>query len=649
MAPPVSPALIVVPGSSPARRTPETTVASPRAWAVAGGLALALVVSVFVVFAQTARHGFLNFDDDRYVAANAHVAHGLTGDGIRWAFSHSHADNWHPLTWLSHMLDAQLFGAKAAGHHLSSVVLHAATAVVLFLVLWRMTGALWASAVVAELFAIHPLRVESVAWIAERKDVLSGLLFVLALGAYVHHARRPGPGRYLSVVVLFALGLMAKPMLVTLPFVLLLLDYWPLRRAGAVLEKIPLLALSLASCVVTVVAQRGAIAAAERLPVEVRLGNAVASWLVYLGQMAYPSGLAVFYPLHPRDVALGSTVVSAALIACLSAGAVALRHTRPYLLVGWFWYLGMLVPVIGIVQVGGQAHADRYTYLPEIGIALLVVWAASDVAASWRYRRVILGGAALAATTVLMVTAWNQTAHWRSSEGLWRHTLDVTSRNAVAHYQLGLALYEQGRLAEAVTQLEETVRVDPASRMAHNSLGSTLFAQGKVDEAVGHFRRALEIGPDDAVAHYNLATARLRQGQLDEAIQHFRRALEAAPGYGPAHRNLATALAIQGRPDEAVEHLRDAIRAEPDSAEAHNNLGSLLARQGRLAEAAELYARAIRLRPDYVGAHVNLGKALVALGKPREAMSHFRRALEIQPDAVEARQGLERAAQERGQ
>ena len=357
-----------------------------------------LLLAVALVFGQTVRHDFVNYDDNAYVYENPQVAGGLTAHGIAWAFTSFHVSNWHPLTWLSHMLDCQFYGLHAGGHHLTNVLLHAATAILLFLVLRRMTGDLWPSAFVAAVFAIHPLRAESVAWVAERKDVLSGLFFMLTLGAYAGYARRPfSLGRYLTVVLLFALGLMAKPMLVTLPFVLLLLDYWPLGRIGphrrtgissfrrVVVEKIPLLALTAASCVATVIAQGTAVIAIDVIPLPSRIANALVSYVAYMGQLFYPAGLAVLYPHPEGGLPIWKVAASSLVLAGISAAALVWRRRFPYLFVGWFWYVGMLVPVIGLVQVGLHAMADRYTYLPQIGLCIAVTWGVAQLAASRRY------------------------------------------------------------------------------------------------------------------------------------------------------------------------------------------------------------------------------------------------------------------------
>jgi hypothetical protein len=435
---------------------------------------LVLTAITFAVFGRTLGSEFVNYDDGYYVYNNPMVARGLTLKGISWAFTGVHVDNWHPLTWLSHMLDCQLYGLNPAGHHLTNILLHTAAVISLFLVLRQMTGALWRSAFVAAVFAIHPLRVESVAWVAERKDVLSGLFFILTMGAYVRYVRLPwSPARYGLVVVLFALGLMCKPMLVTLPVVLLLLDYWPLQRldprkfSGLLMEKLPLLALSAASCIVTFLAQYGAMQLFP-IPAPTRIANASVVPMIYLRQMLCHTGLAVLYPypLHGRP--LWEVAFAGTLLAGVSVVVWGVRRKQPWLLVGWLWYLVMLLPVVGIIQVGRQAHADRYTYLPQIGVYLAITW----LVAQWRMNRAVLGSLMSGVVAVLMVCAWKQAAYWKDSETLWTHTIDCTSGNGVAHYNLGIALDRQERLDEAIEHYQKALQIIPDSRPRNTALAT---------------------------------------------------------------------------------------------------------------------------------------------------------------------------------
>ena len=510
--------------TSPAGETPEVADSSPlksesaaaglnERWLVAG-VCIFLAAITFAVFGQTLRYEFVNFDDGLYVYENPVVQKGLTREGIVLAFTHVYASNWHPLTMMSHMLDCRLYGLNAGGHHLTNVLLHTASVILLFLVLRRMTGFLWRSAFVAAMFAIHPLRVESVAWVAERKDVLSGLFFMLTLWAYVRYVRHPfSLDRYMSVVFLFTLGLLSKPMMVTLPFVLLLLDYWPLNRFAPptpapavtgngdslknhsvpwrlIIEKIPLLALTGATCVATMVFQKDFIVP---LPLTLRIGNAVVFYVVYLRQMLCPSGLAVLYPFTIGDVGISEVALSLVLLAGISTGVFVLRRRRPYLLTGWLWYLGMLVPVIGVVHVGLVARADRFTYLPQIGLYLLLTWAAADLCAGWRHRRLVLGGLATVILVGLIFCARAQTSYWRNSESLWTHTLAHTSGNYIAHNSLGIMLGKQGRLDEAIEHFQKALEIFPGYPECHNNLGVALLQKGQVDEAIEHFQKVLEL------------------------------------------------------------------------------------------------------------------------------------------------------------
>src|ERR1017187_2020026 len=501
------------------------------------GVCIFLAAIIWVVFGQTLGHEFVNYDDDFYVYENPAVTRGLTLQGIIWAFTHVHCSNWHPLTWVSHMLDWQFYGLSPGGHHLTNILLHTATAILLFLILRQMTGALWRSAFVAAVFAIHPLRVESVAWVAERKDVLSGLFFMLTIGAYARYVQKQSKveGRessaetipaldslarrseakmarlwtldYCLVVLFFALGLMCKPMLVTLPLVLVLLDYWPLRRVAGggwrvtgekngkpstlncppntpardqlaihrsssefgaqlstlLLEKLPLLGLAVASCAVTIFAHTKSILPFENMSLSLRVGNASISCVAYLGQMFWPSGLAVLYPFTAEGVGVSEVVLSLVLLAGISTGVFILRRRRPCFLTGWLWYLIMLAPVIGIVQVGAQARADRYTYLPQIGFFFLLSRAAADLCAGWRHRRVVLGGGSTIIPMALIFCARAQTAYWRNSESLWTHTLACTSDNFIGHNNLGIALFKTGNVDEAMVHYQKALEIKPRS------------------------------------------------------------------------------------------------------------------------------------------------------------------------------------------
>jgi cytochrome c-type biogenesis protein CcmH/NrfG len=551
-------------------------------WRVAA-VCLVLAAISFAVFGQTLTHEFINYDDNIYVYDNPVVAQGLTLKGIVWAFSF-HAANWHPLTWLSHMLDCQLYGLHPAGHHLTNVLLHTATVIALFLVLRRMTGALWRSAFVAALFAIHPLRVESVAWVAERKDVLSGLFFMLTLGAHVRYARRPRSlARYGLVALLFAMGLMCKPMLVTLPVVLLLLDYWPLQRVESagrlVMEKLPLLALSAASCVATLLAQKETIQSTVTFSLPVRFVTALLACKMYLAQMVYPAGLAVFYPFPHNGLPVWEAVMDGTLLAVISAAALWQRRKQPWMLVGWVWYLVMLLPVVGVIQVGGQAHADRYTYLPQIGIYVALTWLVAEWRVRWLHHgpfHAALGGLMAGVLALFMVCAWQQTAYWQNSETLWTCTLACTTDNDIAQDNLGIVLMQKGKMDAAITCFQQALQIRPDFAEARNNLGHALLQMGKVDAAITSFQQALQIRPDFAEAHDNLGNALLQTGKVDEAITHCQRALQIKPDDAEACVNLGNALFRKGREDDAIAQYQKALQIKPGLAMARKNLAAVL-------------------------------------------------------------------------
>ncbi len=558
-------------------------------------ICIALSITTFAVFWQVGNHEFISFDDNDYVTENRHVQDGITLTGIVWAFSEPHAHNWHPLTWLSHMLDCQVFGLKPGRHHLVNLFFHVANTLLLFLILRRMTNALWQSAFVAGLFALHPLHVESVAWVAERKDVLSTLFWMLTMGAYVYYVERPGYKRYLFIIAFFALGLMSKPMLVTLPFVLLLLDYWPLKRlqtvqSGARIgtaalqpasrakkkqrsrqqprkdtvktksaassralwpdirpllqEKIPFFVVTILFCFVTFYAQHRVVKPMELYPLDGRIANALISYVSYIGKMLWPVKLSVFYPYG--GVALFSWQAVSAVLVLMVTTYLTIRAARhfPYLIVGWLWYLGTLIPVIGLVQVGLQSMADRYTYVPLIGVFIMIAWGVPELLNSWRYRRFALASAAVGILFALMVITYVQIGYWRNNIILYEHAIKVTSENAWAQNNLGYALSLQGKTREAIAHFQKAISINnPAD--AHYNLGIMLASQGKLDEAIYQFRESIRISPGYAKAYNNLGNALLYQGRLDEAIASYREALRLNPDYTLAQENLKNALATQ--------------------------------------------------------------------------------------------------------
>ena len=650
-----------------------------------GGLALVTLA----LYLPALHHGFVEYDDQQYVTDNPRVQSGLTWAGFVWAFGF-HAGNWHPLAWLSHMLDCQLYGASASGHHLTNILLHVASTLLLFSVLNRMTGTLWRSAAVAALFAWHPLHVESVAWVAERKDVLCAFFWMLTLWFYVRYASQPSIPRYLFTLGSFVLCLMAKPMGVTLPFVLLLLDYWPLQRMSPphstlapqagdrrqttgilrlVREKIPFFALSAVACVLTLCAQELAIVSTAGLPVSERIAHVLAAYNHYLATMIVPRNLAVYYPyeIHLPALTITCAILVLGLITLL---AITNLRRRPYLMVGWLWYLGTLVPVIGLVQVGDQAWADRYTYLPLIGLFVPLVWLAVEIVKS----RVVLLSASVVVAVGLVATTSVQLRYWQSTRTLFEHTAKVTPQNYMAvtvlgsllakegklneameyyqtalHYQpafpeahffLGNALDEQGKLPEAVAEYQKALWFRPTQEQTHIFMGMALAKQNKYDEAIAHYNAALKLDPDSAVAHNNLARIFHTQGRLDAAVENYTAALEIDPKLALAHNNLGILLIQKGSLIEGTRQLREALRLKPGNGETEFNLALALSQQEQWNEAAGLFTKTADDHRNDPQAHYAFAVTLAHLKRTREAMSQYAAALLIQPDFPDALDGL---------
>lgn len=621
-----------------------------------------LLVAVWFVFGQTSRFEFVNYDDDHHVYANAAITNGVSADGLAWAFHHSQRDYWHPLDFVSHMVDCQLYGLKPGGHHFTNVLLHAGVSIVLFLVLQRMTGALWLSAFVALVFAIHPQRVESVAWVSQRKDILHGLFFALGLGAYFHYARQAWSWRrYLMVVLLFALGLMCKPTLMPFPLLLLLLDFWPLRRwpgprsplvsgkpaviptsstKQLLLEKIPMLALSFASCVEAATGNRNAFLSSHVLPISTQVGNALVSYIVYVWQMLWPAHLAVLYPYPIGGIPLWQVLVAGSALVSISVAAFILRHRAPYLFVGWFWYLIMMAPMIGFVQAGSYARADRYTYLPHLGLYILLVSAAGSVL-RWRPQwKPVFAGGAVVGIIALISQARLQTTHWRNSELLWTHTLSCTSSNAVAHQNLAAALAKQGRVEDSIDHFQTAIQLNPNMAETHNNLGLLLNTAGRVTEGILHFQKAIALKPSYAEAINNLGMALAQMNQMAQARDRFQEAITARPDYADAQYNFALALTALGKLDEAESHYRKAISINPGFAEAHHNLATVLVRRGAVPEAIGEFQAAVAIKPDYADAHYNLGILFASQQRLPEATSHFEQAIRFAPETVDAHRQL---------
>jgi tetratricopeptide (TPR) repeat protein len=666
----------VAPQRAPAAGTPRASAETPTSgsqlpaarkiysgralWIAAG-----LIVATVAVYAQVWQHAFVAYDDPKYVTENPIVSAGLTMRGVSWALTTGTDANWFPLTWLTHMLDVQLYGMNPGGHHITNLLLHIVNTLLLFGLLHWMTGALGRSAFVAALFAVHPLHVESVSWVAERKDVLSTSFLMLTLWAYVWYVRQPRMSRYALVLVFFALGLMSKPMLVTLPFLLLVLDVWPLgrmslggersgrsgsvRRADQqsvalhlVREKLPLFGLAIASSMVTFLVQRsgGAVVGLDAFPLGLRVANALVSYVAYIAKMLWPTQLAAFYP-YPTSVPAGLAAGALVILIGVSVAVVRAGRRYPYLPVGWLWYFGMLLPVIGLVQVGNQALADRYTYVPMIGLFIIVAWGISDLLSRWRYRTTALPIVGALVIAACAITARAQVSVWRNSETLFAHAIDVTRDNHIAQNNLGRVLAGDGKVAEAIEHYKEALRIKPGFATAHTNLGAALMKQGKVDEAIAHFTEGLRIKPDFAEAHSDLAVALVGQGKVDEGIAHYAEAVRLKPDFPEAQSNWALALAGQGKLDDAIVHYNEALRLNPSVADVHNNLGFALASQGKYQDAIAQYKEAVRLKPDFVLAHFNLGISLANLDKRDEAIREFREVLRIAPSNEPARRALE--------
>jgi tetratricopeptide (TPR) repeat protein len=577
-------------------------------------ICLLLAAVTLAVFWQVGSNDFINFDDPGYVYENPHVVTGLTLENVRWAFTSADMGNWHPLAWLSHMTDCQIFGLNPRGHHFSSLILHTLNTLLLFLLLCRLTGLPGRSAFAAALFALHPLHVESVAWVAERKDVLSTFFWMLTLLAYARYVERPAWRRYSLVLVCFLLGLMAKPMLVTLPFVLLLLDYWPLGRMqsgrsgrddapqenqteGAsgrnrsllslTLEKAPFFALAAISSVITLYVQQkgGAVSSLESVPLQLRAANALLAWTGYIGKMAWPVDLSFLYPFD-RSMPVWGAVPAGMFLLSVSLLAAWKSKKYPYLLVGWLWYLGTLVPVIGLVQIGLQSMADRYTYVPLIGLFIMIAWGVPDLLGRWRQSRIVLTAAAVVILSALATVTRLRLGDWKNSITLFTQAISISGNNF----------------------------------MAQNNLGVALAAQGRIEEAVSHFSAATAINPDYADPYYNLGNQLSNSNRIEEAVRFYRKAVQLRPANAQYLNNLGVALAQTGKREEALGAFFEAVRRKPDYADAHYNLGIALLEQGRIEEAASHFSEVVRIQPGHADARQKLeyASSLLRGGNPAD-------------------------------
>lgn len=618
-----------------------------------------LLITTASVYWQIHSFDFIGFDDNEYVYDNPHVKNGVTQDNVLWAFTAFYSGNWHPLTWISHMADCQLYGLKPGWHHVMNLIFHVLNTLLLFLVFKKMTARIYESAFVAALFALHPLHVESVAWISERKDLLSTCFFLLTMLAYRIYVIRPSLIRYLPVFLLFALGLMSKPMLVTLPFVLLLLDLWPLNRIHfkifsdlndsrkwaiayhLILEKIPLFLLSAVSCVVTVYAQkaREAVTSYDFIPLHTRIANSTVSYLIYIEKMIYPSKLGILYPyIFVRPVWM--VIAASCLMILISVLAILTIKKAPYLLVGWLWFLGTLIPVIGFVQVGYQSLADRYTYIPLIGLFIIITWGATDILKSWNHGKIYL---ALSASLILMGLAaitWKQIGYWKNSVTLFEHTLCITSENYIIHNNLGLALDQAGRTDEAIDHYLQAIRIMPNYVNPYYNMGIILAKKGLRDAAISYYLHAIRIKPNLIEAHRNLGDLLYDQGRVDDAIHTYLQVVKINPNLEEAHKKLGDMLASQARWDEAITQYLEAVKINPKNAAVYNNIGNVLYKQGRIKEAIDYYLLAIKLDPKLEEVYNNLGNALYKQGRIKEAIKEYRQALALKPDFAEAYNSL---------
>jgi tetratricopeptide (TPR) repeat protein len=657
-------------------------------------ICLLLALVTLVTFWPVLKHEFVKYDDDKYITDNPHVKGGITFRSIYWAFANPHFYMWHPFASLSQMLDCELFGLNPAGHHLTSLLLHTANVLLVFWILRMLTGAVWRSAFVAAVFALHPLQVDSVAWLAERKNVLSTLFWMLTIAAYVRYVTHPSVVRYLLVVLVLCLGLMSKPTVITLPFALLLLDFWPLgrlrwpaRRAGQdhsglrqrsqektkdlsqlesakhryeqvsawrlVGEKIPLLIPAAAVSVITYIAQQrgGVVSQFESVPLGHRLANATISYVTYIEKMMWPSRLAVFYPHPDGNFSVTRVVVSAVILVSISI-CVIYAARRRYLAVGWLWFLGILVPVIGLVQAGGQARADRYMYVPMIGLLIIVAWGVNDLTARWRYRNII-PVLAVAVLPAAAVCTRLQLKHWQNSETLFKHTLSVTRNNYVMHNNYANLLKDLGRTCEAIEHYTRCLELRSDLPEVHNNLGNALAAMGETDQAIAHYRKAIELtksskvkaGPPPglAEAHYNLANALRLQGHFEQALEHYTEALKLRPNDADTLQGLGVTMSSLQRFDEAIEYYNRLLELESDNVIAHGLLGMALAGKGDTHSAIEQFRIVLSRRPDDVEMYCNLGLLLERQNNISEAITQYRRALQINPNYTKARQFLEAA------
>lgn len=602
----------------------------------------ALVIATLVAYEPIRHNGFVNYDDNGYITENRNVTGGITHDSVILAFTKLYAANWHPLTWFSHMLDYQLFGLNPPGHHSVSVLIHIVNALLLFWILNSISSSLWASAFVAAVFALHPLQVESVAWAAERKTVLSGLFWLLTMAAYIHYARKPGFGRYMLLLFVFGLCIMTKPVVVTLPLVLLLLDYWPLERirwgqiGRLILEKIPLLVMSAVLSVITIIAQKSgkAVISLDIIPLDTRIANVFSSYIKYIGKLLWPSGLAVFYPSSYPAIPKTTTAVYILLFILISAISIYIGRRRKYMAVGWLWFVGTLVPMIGLVQAGYQVMANRYMYLSMLGLLIIIAMAGKELIAKYPRLKTIAAITGVISLSCLLVLTRMQVRHWQNSLTLFEYALKTTKNNPVIETYYGCALfYEAGQLDEAEKHLSNAVRISPTFAKAISNLGRVYIKQGKTNEAISCFTNLLRQNENSADGHYDLALSLGMQKKYDEAIKHLARTLEIEPNYPDADNKMGIALLATGKPDDSIRYFNEALRINKDKSEVYGNLGTAYMRLGRYGPGIYNFNKAVEQKPDSI---VNLNRLAWALATVEDtSLRNANKAIEAAGRACE--------------
>ena len=652
------------------------------------GIYLFLTIITLAVFGQICRHDFVDYDDGQYVTRNDHVKNGFSIGSIKWAFTEPHVANWHPLTSMSHMLDCELFGLNPFGHHLVSLLLHVINTLLLFAILKKITRKIWLSAIVALIFAIHPLRMESVAWVSERKDVLSGMFWMLTMYAYVRYAQVPGTKRYIPVVLFFVLGLMSKPMVITLPFVLLLMDYWPLNRlkvgkqaelkvknkepgdeikkfsAGTlILEKVPLFLLMIASSIVTFIFQRwgGGINNFETWPLRERLSNAAVSYVRYIGKIFYPAKLTPFYPHPGNSLALWQVILAVMILLAITFIVIRMRRTRPYLLIGWLWFLGTMVPVIGLIQVGSQAMADRYTYIPSIGLYIAVVWLVAELTKNNRIMKVTASVLTALIIVSLMLSTFWQLQYWKNNETLFTHAIDINENNYIMQNNYGNFLLGKGQYEQAIKHFSKAIEIKKNYALArenlaraYNDLAVALQKENKIDLAMKNWHAALAMDPNHSKANYNVGLIMCQQGKYDQAINCFKKVLKSQPDWYKPYNDIALAYEQMGKQDLAIENYKESIRLKPDYMNAQYNLGCAYYKAGNFALAVKYWQKTLELKPDFIEVLKNLAWLLTIkensdIYDPAAAIEYAKRLCQLTGNQINALNALATAYAADGQ